>query len=95
MKILQRKLLVKQEFLGKIGYADAVWRMEAAIQKADPDTAIVWGLEHPLIYTSGLKTEKTHILAPGLKIEPARRGGSVTLHNPGQLVVYLFCLFRQ
>lgn len=48
----------------------------------------VWGLEHPLVYTTGLKTEKGHILDPSIELVPARRGGSVTLHNPGQLVVY-------
>lgn len=49
---------------------------------------VVWGLEHPLVYTTGLKTEKNHILDPTIDLHPARRGGSVTLHNPGQLVVY-------
>jgi len=48
----------------------------------------IWGLEHPLVYTTGLKTEKSHILDTGLELVPARRGGSVTLHNPGQLVIY-------
>lgn len=88
MKILERSLSVRHEYLGKITYADAVARMEAAILKSGENQALVWGLEHPLTYTSGLKTEKTHILAHDLKVETARRGGSVTLHNPGQLVVY-------
>lgn len=88
VKILERSLSIKHEYLGKISYTEAVARMEAAIQKSGENQAMVWGLEHPLTYTSGLKTEKTHILARDLKVEPARRGGSVTLHNPGQLVVY-------
>lgn len=88
MKILGRNLSVSHEYLGLISYADAVNRMEQAIRETDEDHALIWGLEHPLTYTSGLKTEKTHILAADLKVEAARRGGSVTLHNPGQLVVY-------
>lgn|GEM_PF-1958306 len=88
MKILGRNLSVSHQYLGLISYTDAVNRMEQAIRETDEDHALIWGLEHPLTYTSGLKTEKTHILAADLKVEAARRGGSVTLHNPGQLVVY-------
>lgn len=62
--------------------------MEQAIAQSEGDTAQIWGLEHPLIYTSGLKTDAAHILSHELQVMPARRGGSVTLHNPGQLVVY-------
>lgn len=88
VKILRRHVAVTQQFLGAISYADALARMEDAIRTTSENEALVWGLEHPLTYTSGLKTEKTHILAADLKVESARRGGSVTLHNPGQLVVY-------
>lgn len=59
--------------------------MEQAIQT---QTHMVWGLEHPLVYTSGLKTETQHILEPSIEPIRTRRGGSVTLHNPGQLVIY-------
>ncbi len=62
--------------------------MEKTIADSAEDTAHIWGLEHPLVYTTGLKTEAGHILDPSVKLQPARRGGSVTLHNPGQLVVY-------
>lgn len=62
--------------------------MERAIAHSEGDTAYIWGLEHPLVYTSGLKTEASHILSEAVEVVPARRGGSVTLHNPGQLVVY-------
>ena len=88
MQILRHKVDVSQQYLGKINYADAVAHMEETIRTGDAHHANVWGLEHPLTYTSGLKTEKNHILSPDIRIEPARRGGSVTLHNPGQLVVY-------
>lgn len=88
MKILGRNVSVNKEYLGEIPYADAVARMEEAIRHMGENQATVWGLEHPLVYTSGLKTEKIHILAQNIKVEPARRGGSVTLHNRGQLVVY-------
>lgn len=62
--------------------------MESALQHLPENQAQVWGLEHPLVYTSGLKTEPTHILSHDIQVVPARRGGSVTLHNQGQLVIY-------
>jgi len=71
-----------------MAYAEAVALMEKAIAASAGDEAHIWGLEHPLVYTTGLKTEKNHILDPGISLVPARRGGSVTLHNPGQLVIY-------
>lgn len=45
-------------------------------------------MQHPLIFTSGLLSKEKHVLAKDIKITAARRGGSVTLHNPGQLVFY-------
>lgn len=39
------------------------------------------------MYTGGLKTEEGHVLSR-VEVKRLRRGGSVTLHNPGQLVFY-------
>ena len=47
-----------------------------------------WGLEHNLVYTCGMSTLKKHIVDPNLVTIPSRRGGSVTVHGPGQLVFY-------
>lgn len=88
MKILNRQINLERKYLGLIDYHEALSIMEETIAHNRGDDAILWGLEHPLVYTSGLKTEKSHILSQNLKVEAARRGGSVTLHNPGQLVVY-------
>jgi len=68
--------------------------MELTIAHGQKDKAYIWGLEHPLVYTSGLKTSPSHILSRELKPISARRGGSVTLHNPGQLVIYFAMPFR-
>jgi lipoyl(octanoyl) transferase len=49
----------------------------------------VWFVEHEPIFTLGLNGNRDHVIAPGdipvLKID---RGGQVTYHGPGQLVVY-------
>jgi lipoyl(octanoyl) transferase len=69
-----------------------VWaEMQAftAARTADtPDE--VWLVEHPPVYTLGLRADRTHLLAPGdIPIVQIDRGGQVTYHGPGQLVAYV------
>jgi len=56
----------------------------------------VWLLEHPPVFTQGLAGKPEHLLNPGdIPIIATDRGGQVTYHGPGQLVVYtLFDLRR-
>ena len=50
----------------------------------------IWLLEHPRVYTQGQAGKAEHILAPGdIPVIQVDRGGQVTYHGPGQLVVYL------
>ncbi|WP_100640111.1 lipoyl(octanoyl) transferase LipB [Marinobacter salexigens] len=50
----------------------------------------LWCLEHPRVYTQGQAGKAEHILAPGdIPVIQVDRGGQVTYHGPGQLVVYL------
>lgn len=46
------------------------------------------GVQHPLTYTSGVTFSEKHLVSPNLQIHKVRRGGSVTVHNPGQLTIY-------
>ncbi|GAC1660248.1 MAG: lipoyl(octanoyl) transferase LipB [Steroidobacteraceae bacterium] len=49
----------------------------------------IWFLEHPPVFTLGLNASRTHVLAPGeIPVVQIDRGGQVTYHGPGQLVVY-------
>ncbi|HRP68122.1 MAG TPA: lipoyl(octanoyl) transferase LipB [Turneriella sp.] len=83
-------------YWGLTPYPDAIARLEEHFEKAlATPHAFVFGLEHPLVYTAGLRTEKNHIVNPNIEIQTARRGGSVTLHNPGQLVVYFAMSFHE
>ena len=60
----------------------------AARRTADGDDEI-WCLEHPAVYTLGASGRTEHVLAPGdIPVVPVDRGGQVTYHGPGQLVVY-------
>jgi lipoyl(octanoyl) transferase len=49
----------------------------------------IWFLEHPPVFTQGLNGAPEHLLAPGdIPVVQIDRGGQVTYHGPGQLVVY-------
>lgn len=50
----------------------------------------LWIVEHPPVYTLGLAADPAHILdAHGIPIVQTDRGGEVTYHGPGQVVIYL------
>ena len=50
---------------------------------------LVWILEHPTTYTAGISFNKKEIIDKKIKIFRSNRGGKITLHNPGQKIVYL------
>ena len=71
---------------------EPTWRaMQAANKSRTPDTPDeFWLLEHPPVFTLGLAGKYEHVLAPGdIPVIKIDRGGQVTYHGPGQLVVYL------
>ena len=49
----------------------------------------IWVVEHPPVYTLGLNGKQQHLLNPeNIPIVQTDRGGQVTYHGPGQLVIY-------
>jgi lipoyl(octanoyl) transferase len=49
----------------------------------------IWYVEHPPVFTLGLNASREHVLSPGdIPVVQIDRGGQVTYHGPGQLVVY-------
>ena len=50
---------------------------------------LVWLLEHPLTYSAGIRSKKEEILDKSITITKTNRGGKITLHNPGQQIVYI------
>ncbi len=54
---------------------------------ATPDQ--IWLLEHDPVFTLGMNADRSHLLAPGdIPVVQIDRGGQVTYHGPGQLVIY-------
>ncbi len=49
----------------------------------------LWFCEHPPVFTLGLAGRDEHVLAPGdIPVVKIDRGGQVTYHGPGQLMIY-------
>jgi len=51
----------------------------------------LWIVEHPPVFTQGLNGKAEHLLqlAPQIPLVQTDRGGQVTYHGPGQLVIYI------
>ena len=76
--------------LGLTEYATSLASMNTFTDVRGPDTGDeFWCVEHPPVYTLGLNADRAHVLAPGpIPVLQVDRGGQVTYHGPGQLVVY-------
>jgi lipoyl(octanoyl) transferase len=64
--------------------------MQVFSQQRNPNTPDeIWILEHPPVYTLGLNGKSEHLLNPGnIPIIQCDRGGQVTYHGPGQVIIY-------
>ncbi len=83
--------------LGLCDY-EPVWRdMQAFTQARTADTPDqLWLVEHPPVYTFGLNAKPEHLLDPGdIPVVRCDRGGQVTYHGPGQVVVYCLIDLRR
>ena len=56
--------------------------------KENKNSELLWILEHPTTYTAGVRFNKNEILDKKIKIIKTNRGGKITLHNPGQKIIY-------
>lgn len=76
--------------LGRVDYLPTYQAMQdftAARDDSTPDA--LWICEHSPVYTQGLAGKSEHILNPGsIPVVQSNRGGQVTFHGPGQVVIY-------
>ena len=82
-------LLVKH--LGRVEYEPTWQAMQAFTAARQPETPDeLWIVEHPPVYTLGQAGKPEHVLQDvGIPIVKIDRGGQVTYHGPGQVVIYL------
>jgi lipoic acid synthetase len=82
--------VLRLRWLGRVPYDEALAVQRALFAHADDDYLVL--LEHPHVYTLGVRADRAHVLvdprAVGAEIVEADRGGDVTYHGPGQLVGY-------
>lgn len=81
---------MRVKWLGRVAY-EPTWRaMQHFTDTRDDHTDDeLWLLEHESVFTLGMNADRAHVLAPGdIPVVQIDRGGQVTYHGPGQLVVY-------
>lgn len=82
---------ILHKVLGRADYRQTYTAMRLFTDNRLSDTPDeLWALEHPPVFTQGQAGKAEHILAPGdIPVVQTDRGGQVTYHGPGQLVIYL------
>jgi len=83
--------------LGRVAY-DAAWRAMRAFTAARTDSTPdeIWLLDHPPVYTMGLRGRHgTERARNGVPLVYTDRGGDMTYHGPGQLVAYVLMDLRR
>ena len=83
--------------LGQKPYSQVWQQMRHYTQHRDADSADqLWLVEHPAVYTLGQAGKKEHLLqSTDIPLVQSDRGGQITYHGPGQIVLYtLFDLRR-
>ncbi|MDP2155689.1 MAG: lipoyl(octanoyl) transferase LipB [Sulfuricella sp.] len=83
--------------LGLVEYLPTWQAMQDFTATRGPDTPDeMWLLEHPPVYTLGLAGKPEHLLrATDIPVVKIDRGGQITYHGPGQIVVYLLLDLRR
>lgn len=76
---------------GVVEYEPALKAMQRFTELRQENTADqIWLLQHPPVFTLGLNGKPEHLLRDlGIPVVKVDRGGQITYHGPGQLVVYL------
>ncbi len=76
--------------LGRVAYLPTYQAMQDfTAARIETTLDALWICEHQPVYTQGLAGKTEHILNPGeIPVVQTNRGGQVTFHGPGQVVVY-------
>jgi len=83
--------------LGRRDYVPVWEAMQRFTETRDENTRDeLWLVEHPPVFTVGLNGKPEHLLAPGdIPVVKVDRGGQVTYHGPGQIVLYFLLDLRR
>ena len=83
--------------LGRVDYEPTWHAMQAFTAARTDDTPDeLWVLEHSPVYTQGQAGKPEHLIAAtDIPVVPIDRGGQITYHGPGQVVVYVLVDLRR
>ena len=87
--------VIRQRGLESYGITYAAMRAFTDARNAQTADEL-WIVEHPPVFTLGLAADPSHVLdAHGIPVVQTDRGGEVTYHGPGQVVIYLLLDLRR
>ena len=94
MNVLSRPLVQQR---GRESYDITYAAMRVFTDARTPQTADeLWIVEHPPVFTLGLAADPSHVRdAHDIPVVQTDRGGEVTYHGPGQVVIYLLLDLRR
>lgn len=94
-KISKKHILIKK--LGSVPYQETWDEMKKLTEERTLETPNqLWVLEHPPVFTLGQAGKIEHLLMnTGIPVVKCDRGGQITYHGPGQIVVYILINLRQ
>ena len=74
----------------RVNYKKAMYILEKRVEnvKKGLKKEFIWILEHPTTFTAGIRSKENEILDKNIKVVKTNRGGKITLHNPGQKIIY-------
>ncbi len=92
---MKQKILVRH--LGQADYVPVWHAMQRFTEQRGAETPDeLWLVQHPPVFTVGLNGKAEHLLDPGaIDVIQIDRGGQVTYHAPGQIVLYLLLDLRR
>src|SRR5215467_6544745 len=94
-RIDRRPMIIRR--LGLVDYLPTWQAMQRFTDERNADTEDeLWLLQHPPVFTLGMAADLSHVLAAGdIPLVQTDRGGQVTYHGPGQLVLYALMDLRR
>lgn len=83
--------------MGRVDYRECWQAMrEFTLQRTPGTPSEIWLVEHDPVFTLGQAGKKEHLLAPGeIPVIETDRGGQVTYHGPGQIIIYTLLDLQQ
>ena len=73
-----------------VDYIDSMRILEKRVQDVllNKKDELLWILEHKTVFTAGIRANEDDLIDKSIKVVKTNRGGKITLHSPGQKIIY-------